>query len=239
MDIKEDHEQREFYSENEEILLRYMSTFCRDDCVIKHYYISDQLEKSFRILLCSHCMIKKFFPRHYFMDNSIVYMNDKFSNVICSTKDVRFICKNPPNNIPVPDDKTWRAIFELHKNFLALSSQNIHMKKANNYISYSEIIHLIHYNIGEYLFNLIQVPQIISQHDYEDQPSVFISEKKSFFEKMFHLSYNPDKRFFNLTAGIKAVKDNDPFTDLSHVLMLISNGNFDTIKKLAIFLAKV
>lgn len=239
MDIKKSDEQLEIYSESESILVQHISTFCHDVCSIQRYPMSNQLEKSFSILLCSHCRIKNFFHCCYFIDNSIIYMNNNFSSVICSAKDVRLICKEFHNNIYVPDDKTWRAIFQLHKNFLMLSSKNPHMKSANNHICYSETLHLIHYNIGDYLFNLNQAPEIISQHDYEEQPSVVISEKKRFFDRMFCLDQDFDKSFSQITKKIKAVKDTTPFTELSHVLMLISNENFDTIKKLAILLAKV
>lgn len=210
--------------------------------------------------VCTNCLLRANQLLFYISDDTITYY---LPNVIFNTeKDIEDINKflsyfsnlNTLTNPSImtfqtcpPNIEELKSIFYWHRELVHLNLKAPEIKQISNKIKYSTPLHIIHYQLAQRLLLLYHTVAPIISHDDASGQLTHLQRERDAVHKKFQIP--PNHSFFEqkLTQHINRanhIVGNDPnstiiFQKLTRTLLTISSGKPDTIKLLAIMLAKV
>jgi hypothetical protein len=206
--------------------------------------------------LCPKCILSANQIFSSISDNTITYHGPR-NFIFNSGKDIGDINKFlshflPPiaYNLPFkknpPNIDELKAIFYWHREWARLNSKTQEVKQISNNINYSTPLHSIHYQLAQRLLLLYHTADPIISHDDLPGQLTHLQRERDAVLKKFQIPSNLNSFFEQkLTKHIGSathIVSNPNFTkfqNLNRILFTISNGKSDTIKLLAIMLAKI
>jgi hypothetical protein len=245
--------------EEEETQLKENTT-----CNLFYNYISNACQNyscSYRAKIspyCTNCLLKENQIAFSVCDGSITYYLAAQPEIAFnSEKDINkllsYFSHNSMATMPVfqsypPNTDQLKSIFSRHRELVSLNLKIPDIKRFANFINYALPLNLIQYQIAKRLLLLYHTADaIISQDDSAKQIAQLQNEYDSILCNKFHIS-TEKQNFINeqlnqsiafINYKIESKYTPTTFANLTRILLTISNGNPNTVKQLAIMLAKI